>query len=104
MDYIGELAVLVGYLTVIVGGIVGVCKGQKWFCKKFDHIQDEIDKMRNYSHKNYVNTLKLTIMSEDIPLEERLDAGERYVSEGGNGSVKARYDMLKEKYRREKRG
>lgn len=37
-------------------------------------------------------------MSEEFPLEERLVAGEKYVQEGGNGAIKAKYQLLREEY------
>jgi len=51
-----------------------------------------------------MNTLKLTIMSEEIPLEERLIAGEKYVQEGGNGAIKAKYRLLQEEYEKRNGG
>ena len=61
-------------------------------------IEARIEKLESYSQSDYMNTLKLTIMSEEFPLEERLVAGEKYVQEGGNGAIKAKYQLLREEY------
>ena len=61
-------------------------------------IEARIEKLEAYSQSDYMNTLKLTIMSEEFPLEERLVAGEKYVQEGGNGAIKAKYQLLREEY------
>ena len=61
-------------------------------------IEARIEKLESYSQSDYMNTLKLTIMSEEFPLEERLVAGEKYVQEGGNGANKAKYQLLREEY------
>ena len=42
--------------------------------------------------------LRLMILSEELPVEERLKAGEEYVREGGNGAIKARYQLMLEEY------
>ena len=42
--------------------------------------------------------LRLTIMSEEMPIEERLKAGEEYVNRGGNGAVKCKYKELQDAY------
>lgn len=67
-------------------------------------IEARIERLETYSQSDYMNTLKLTIMSEEIPLEERLNAGEKYVREGGNGAIKAKYRLLQEEYEKRNGG
>lgn len=43
-------------------------------------------------------------MNDNIPLSERVTAGERYVSLGGNGEIHAHFDVLVEQYKNEIRG
>ena len=45
----------------------------------------------------------LEILEEKLPIEERLRAGEKYVAAGWNGSIKAKYQMLLEEYRRKQK-
>ncbi len=50
-----------------------------------------------HDRENYLNILRLTIMSEEMPLEERIAAGDKYIAAGGNGAVKHKYQELLEK-------
>ena len=57
----------------VIGGVIGM------FYKKI---------------KYYLCILRLTIMSEEMPLEERIAAGDKYIKHGGNGAVKHKYEQL----------
>lgn len=48
-----------------------------------------------HDKEQYLAILRLTVMSPDMPMSERLIAGDKYVKEGGNGDVKKYYDQLK---------
>ena len=50
---------------------------------------------------NTLSTLRLVIINEDMPLQERINAGEEYVRLGGNGAIHAMYDKLVEDYKKE---
>lgn len=79
---------------------------RKWLKKILNEskaIRTDIDKLREHTRENYMSTLRLTIMSEEIPLEERLEAGEKYVQLGGNGPVKCKYKELQEAYLKKSR-
>lgn len=54
--------------------------------------------IKQHTEENYLNNLRLVIMSEEMPIEERLCAGEKYIKAGGNGQVKAFYKKLQENY------
>ena len=41
-----------------------------------------------HQDEQYLAILRLTIMSEEMPMAERLIAGQKYVKLGGNGDVK----------------
>ena len=82
------------YLTVIAGFAVAIWK----IARPLRAIEERIKRLEGYTHNDYMNTLRLTVMSEEMPLEERLAAGEKYVREGGNGAIKAKYHMLIEQY------
>lgn len=99
MEHLKLIADICSYLTIIVGLILSVKK----ITSPLKSINDRICKLEQYSQSDYMSTLRLTIMSEEMPLEERLAAGEKYVNEGGNGAVKAKYQLLIEEYK-EKNG
>ena len=51
-------------------------------------IDKKLDKMQTHQNEQYLAILRLTIMSEEMPMAERLIAGEKYKKMGGNGDVK----------------
>lgn len=63
--------------------------------------KEELNKVKEELKKNSLNTLKNTICNENIPLSERVEAGEEYIEKGGNGAVKVRFRQLEEKYNKE---
>ncbi len=73
-------------VTVIVALLVSI---YKFFRKQ--------ETKEEHDRENYLNILRLTIMSEEMPLEERIAAGDKYIAAGGNGAVKHKYQELLEK-------
>lgn len=56
-----------------------------------------IDRLIRHDKEQYFAILRLTIVSRDMPLSERITAGKKYTEEGGNGDVKHLYlKLLKE--------
>lgn len=79
-------AACIAAVVAIYASIKKVWKFLHSLAEKFEMIDDM-----------YLNQLRITIMSCDMPLEERVKAGEKYISLGGNGEVKHRYrDLLEE--------
>ena len=79
-------------LTTIVQAIVSAIQKKKG---KGDEqsahlkaIDEKIDKITRLQDEQYLSILRLTIMSEEMPMAERLIAGQKYVKLGGNGDVK----------------
>lgn len=58
----------------------------------------EFVEMKEHNKENYLNNLRLVIMSPDMPIGERLSAGEKYINAHGNGEVKAFYKKLQKEY------
>ena len=71
----------------------------------FVHLSDDIKKTKEYvfaniesvegikeikehTFENYLSCLRLTIMSDTMPMGERIIAGDKYIKAGGNGEVK----------------
>ena len=60
-------------------------------------LEAKVDKLVEHDEDQYLSILRLTVMSEEMPLSERIIAGDKYVKKGGNGEVKKYYEnMLKE--------
>lgn len=95
---------LAGIATALlsIGKLINViAKGIKKVISFFHSLRSDMDILRRHEEENYKATLRLVIMSEEMPIEERLDAGEKYVKMGGNGAVKAKYKQLQEHYTEE---
>ena len=95
LDGIIKIAAFLGALGCIFG--VGV---KAWrFIVKLNNttkaLNDTLTELKEHSHENYMGILRLTIMSNEMPIGERIVAGHKYLSEGGNGEVKS---FLKSKF------
>lgn len=53
-----------------------------------DDIKSDIKELKDHSKENYLGIKRLTVMSHDMPIGERIVAGNDYIKEGGNGEVK----------------
>lgn len=85
---------LVEGLLTLAGICVTVFVSNKKANKK---LEEKVDKLVEHDEDQYLSILRLTIMSEEMPITERIIAGEKYVKKGGNGEVKKYYqNMLKE--------
>lgn len=85
---IGLLATLISSLTVIFSAFA--------FCYKAIR---KIDLLREDFNENTLLTYKLVIMSDKIPLDEKLEAGYKYINLGGNGAIKEYiHDLEKKQY------
>ena len=67
--------------------------------KFFADLNTKIEAVEQHCLENYITDLKLVIMSEEMPLGERLQAGEKYVALGQNGEIKAKYRLLQQEYK-----
>ncbi len=87
-----EFVIKAGAVITGLGIIFGiVSKG----VKATENLKDTIDELKEHSSENYMNTLRLTIFSADMPIGERIGAGIKYLKVGGNGDTKK---YLKEKF------
>ena len=83
--------IITGSALTALGAIVAatvkiyrlVRKWEKWVEEQSEHSLD-----------NYLSIKRLTIMSHEMPLSERIAAGEKYIKYGGNGEVKHKYEEL----------
>lgn len=60
----------------------------------------KVDQLAALSDEHYLAILRLTIISEDMPVTERLIAGKKYIDRGGNGDVKKYYEKMVEEHTR----
>lgn len=89
-------------LVVPVLGFAGTCVTAWASIKKsgnesrqaLSELQEQIAKQKEHDVEQYLGILRLTIMSPEMPITERLIAGEKYIKNGGNGDVKHYYERL----------
>ncbi len=51
--------------------------------------------------KNSLDTMKIAICSEELPLSERVSIGKEYIDKGGNGAIKIKVHVLEDEYEKE---
>ena len=88
------VALIDGLLT-LAGVCVTVYMTQK---KSSANLEAKVDKLVEHDEDQYLSILRLTIMSEDMPISERIIAGDKYVKKGGNGEVKQYYQKMLEEH------
>ena len=59
-------------------------------------IEDRFDRYEEILNENTLHLLKMALLSEDLPVIDRINAGERYLELGGNGYGKIVYERLVE--------
>jgi len=73
--------------------------GRKEQLDRIEQKQDKQDqrlaKLEQHGDLQYLSLLRLTVMDTDMPMSERLMAGQEYLDRGGNGDVKHFYERLK---------
>lgn len=70
-------------LAIVIKGYKFIRKWEKW-----------VEEVSEHSLDNYLSIKRLTIMSHEMPLSERIAAGDKYIKNGGNGEVKHKYEEL----------
>ena len=91
---INTIILTASVITAITGIGAFIMKTYKFF----RNLEDKYDSMNETLRKNTIYILKIAIMSEEMPLVDRLKAGEMYLSMGGNGMIKRKYNDLMDEY------
>lgn len=92
MEYLDGIIKIAGVLSA-VGIIIGIVVKVWRFITK--SLNETLTELKTHSRENYMGILRLTIMSEEMPIGERIVAGHKYLQMGGNGEVKT---FLKSKF------
>ena len=90
-EYIIMIASIVTALTVISSTCFKVYKFFRNFEKKYDEMNDILK-------NNTLFILKIAVLDEQLPITDRLQAGELYMDLSGNGAVKKKYQELLKEY------
>ena len=95
IEIIVLIASIITSITVILTAIVTAYK----FIRKWDKWVKQKDK---HDIEQYVQILRLVIMTPEMPLSERISAGDTYVNElKRNGAVKQKYNELLLRFKNE---
>jgi hypothetical protein len=66
--------------------------------KRFNEMYDLLKKFEKELNGIKLDILRLNLISTENPIEERLDAGKRYIEAGGNGPASVLYEKLRQDY------
>ena len=64
----------------------------------FRNLEKKYDEMNDILKNNTLFILKIAVLDDQLPLTDRLHAGELYMDLGGNGAVKKKYQELLNEY------
>lgn len=80
-------------------------------CKSVDDVKKALEKtdsriqvLERHAREDHRRLLVMEIMEEQLPLEARLEAGKKYVDEGWNGAIKAKYEVMLQEYEERLKG
>ena len=94
-EQIIAIAAIISAASVIITAIVTAYR----FIRKWDKWREEKDR---HDIENYKAILRLVIMTPEMPLSERIEAGDIYVNKyNGNGGVKQKYNELLSRFAEE---
>lgn len=98
MDIV-EIIVLTASIVTSLSVILTVFVTAYKFIRKWDKWVKQKDK---HDIEQYVQILRLVIMTPEMPLSERIAAGDTYVNElKRNGAVKQKYNELLQRFKNE---
>ena len=86
-----EIVALIGLAGAILVALIN-----NYFQNK--NLDKRLNKIEEHDAKQYLGILRLTIMSENMPISERIIAGKEYIDRGGNGDVKKFYNEFLEQH------
>lgn len=85
-----DIIAIAGYVSAIVTILSGVFK----LVAMINKISKDIDNFNEQLDRNTLYIMKLALFNEELPLVDRLHAGEIYLEKGGNGLGKKKYEEL----------
>ena len=82
---------LIESMLTFLGIWVTVRSSQK---KANAELLEKVDTLVEHDQEQYLSILRLTIVAENMPISERIIAGDKYIKKGGNGDVKKYYQQM----------
>lgn len=87
----GEIIALIGLAGVLITNLIQLIIQNRSIKRKLDTMSKRFDSIEEHNDEQYLDILRLTIMSDNMPVSERIIAGKKYIDRGGNGDVKLFY-------------
>lgn len=94
LDNLLLIGSIVSAVTVIIAFMFKIYKF-------FSNIEKKYDEMNETLRKNTLYILKIAILSDEMPIVDRIHAGEAYIAMGGNGMVKKKLEKLMQEYEKQ---
>lgn len=86
-----EIVALISLCGVVLVAIINTISQNLSIKREVKHIRSKVDNIEEKNDKQYLGILRLTVMSPEMPVSERIIAGDEYIEKGGNGDVKKYY-------------
>lgn len=88
LDMIIKIGAVLGALGVITGVAIKIWNKINSVVDSIQDFKKDIEVLKEHSNENYMALLQLKIMSNEMPIGERILAGRIYLDNGGNGDIK----------------
>jgi hypothetical protein len=88
LDWIIKIGAVLGALGVIIGVAIKIWNKINDIVDSVTGFQEDIKDLKEHTEENYMALLQLKIMSNEMPIGERIIAGRKYLDRGGNGDIK----------------
>ena len=90
IEIILKTAAVISAIGVISGCVFAALRFvKKYINNTIQELKEALTDLKTHSDENYMSLLRLTIMSSEMPIGERIVAGHKYLNNGGNGEVKS---------------
>lgn len=94
-----EKIILIASLFTALGVIIATAIKIYKFIRR---CEEWIERTENHDNEQYKDILRIKIMMPEMPLSERIEAGDIYVNKlNGNGGVKQKYIELLQRFSEE---
>ena len=94
---LNHIASFITAITIIGGFFYKLHVITRNFEKKHEELQNTL-------RMNTIHVLKIAVLDPNLPMVDRIHAGEQYIAMGGNGTIKRIYESLLDEYEKELRG
>ena len=98
MNTLQTLTIIASAITAVGGVLITCYKFVRNAEKRYEAIEHKFEHVNETLRVNTIHLLKIAVLDENLPLTDRIYAGEQYIKLGGNGFIKKKYEKLLEEY------